>query len=156
MRIYSDLDLVAAEALREGMWDDLSPTQLAAVLSALVYEARRPEDSPPRIPGGAIASTIERMQRLWAELERLEKDHKLAFLRPPDAGFAWTAYRWAEGDPLDEVLTRADLTAGDFVRQMKQLVDFAGQIADAAGDSPVRKTARAAVGLLRRGIVSTD
>ncbi|WP_183092618.1 DEAD/DEAH box helicase [Nocardioides stalactiti] len=156
MRIYSDLDLVAAEALREGMWDDLSPSQLAAVLSALVYEARRPDESPPRVPGGAVATTIEAMQRLWAELERLEKDHGLSFLRVPDAGFAWTAYRWAEGDALDEVLTRADLTAGDFVRQMKQLVDFAGQIADAAGDSPVRTTARAAIGLLRRGIVSPD
>jgi ATP-dependent RNA helicase HelY len=156
MRIYSDLDLVAAEALREGMWDDLSPSQLAAVLSVLVYEARRPDETAPRVPGGPVTSTIEAMQRLWGELERLEKDHKLAFLRPPDAGFAWTAYRWAEGDDLDEVLTRADLTAGDFVRQMKQLVDFAGQIADAAGDSPVRKTARAAIGLLRRGIVSTD
>jgi len=96
------------------------------------------------------------MQRLWVELERLEKDHKLAFLRAPDSGFAWTAYRWAEGDALDEILTRADLTAGDFVRQMKQLIDFAGQIADAAGDSPVRKTARDAIGLLRRGIVSPD
>jgi ATP-dependent RNA helicase HelY len=156
MRIYSDLDLVAAEALREGMWDDLTPSQLASVLSVLVYESRRPDESAPRIPGGAIAATIERMVRLWGELERLEKDHKLSFLRPPDAGFAWTAYRWAEGDSLDEVLTRADLTAGDFVRQMKQLVDFAGQIADAAGDSPVRKTARAAVDLLRRGIVSPE
>jgi len=156
MRIYSDLDLVAAEALREGMWDRLSPPQLAAVLSALVYEARRPAESAPRLPGGAIATTIEAMQRLWVELERLEKDHKLAFLRPPDAGFAWTAYRWAEGDALDEILTRADLTAGDFVRQTKQLIDFAGQIADAAGDSPVRKTARAAIDLLRRGIVSSD
>ncbi|WP_183097744.1 DEAD/DEAH box helicase [Nocardioides pelophilus] len=156
MRIYSDLDLVAAEALREGMWDDLSPSQLAAVLSVLVYEARRPDEAPPRVPGGAVSATIEAMQRLWGELERLEKDHKLAFLRPPDAGFAWTAYRWAEGDALDEVLTRADLTAGDFVRQMKQLVDFAGQIADAAGDRPVRRTARAAIDLLRRGIVSTE
>ncbi|MEZ0580499.1 DEAD/DEAH box helicase [Nocardioides sp. MH1] len=156
MRIYSDLDLVAAEALREGMWDDLSPAQLASVLSVLVYESRRPDESAPRVPGGAVSATIEQMQRLWGELERLEKDHKLSFLRAPDAGFAWTAYRWAEGDALDEVLTRADLTAGDFVRQMKQLIDFTGQIADAAGDSPVRKTARAAVGLLRRGIVSTE
>lgn len=156
MRIYSDLDLVAAEALRERMWEGLSPSQLAAVLSVLVYESRRPDESPPRIPGGPISATIEAMQRLWVELERLEKDHRLAFLRAPDAGFAWTAYRWAEGDDLDEVLTRADLTAGDFVRQMKQLVDFAGQIADAAGDSPVRRTARAAIDLLRRGIVSPD
>jgi ATP-dependent RNA helicase HelY len=49
--------------------------------------------------------------------------------------------------------TRGRLTAGDFVRQMKQLVDFTGQVADAAGDSPVRATARSAIGLIRRGIV---
>ena len=28
MRIYSDMDLVAAEALRHGMWDDLTPSEL--------------------------------------------------------------------------------------------------------------------------------
>ncbi|HYG93665.1 MAG TPA: DEAD/DEAH box helicase, partial [Nocardioides sp.] len=97
MRIYSELDLVAAEALRVGMWDDLAPSQLAAVLSTLVYEARRPDETPPSVPGGAVSETIEAMVRLWSELERLEKDHHLDFLRRPDIGFAWTAYRWAEG-----------------------------------------------------------
>ena len=29
MRIYTDMDLVAAEALRAGLWDDLSPSELA-------------------------------------------------------------------------------------------------------------------------------
>ncbi|GAB2978072.1 DEAD/DEAH box helicase [Nocardioides montaniterrae] len=156
MRIYSELDLVAAEALRGGLWNDLTAPQLGAVLSVLVYESRRPEDAPPPVPGGPVASTIEAMMRLWADLERLEKDHRLDFLRKPDTGMAWTAYRWAEGERLDEVLRRADLTAGDFVRQMKQLVDFAGQIADAAAGTPVRNTARELVGLLRRGIVSGD
>ncbi len=155
MRIYSDLDLVAAESLRLGLWDDLSPAQLGAVLSALVYEARRPEDGPPAVPGGAIGATIEEMTRLWGELERLERAHRLDFLRRPDAGFAWTAYRWAEGQDLDEVITRNDQTAGDFVRQMKQLIDFAGQVADAAAGTPVRDTARQLVKLLRRGIVAT-
>ena len=31
-----------------------------------------------------------------------------------------------------------DLAAGDFVRWMKQLLDLAGQVADAAGDAPLR------------------
>ena len=30
MRIYTDMDLVAAESLRHGLWDDLSPSELAA------------------------------------------------------------------------------------------------------------------------------
>ncbi|WP_377322984.1 DEAD/DEAH box helicase [Pimelobacter simplex] len=155
MRIYSDLDLVAAESLRTGLWDDLTPAQLGAVLSALVYEARRPEEGPPNVPGGAIQVTIDAMTRLWSELEGLERQHRLDFLRKPDPGFAWTAYRWAEGQDLDEVITRNDQTAGDFVRQMKQLIDFAGQVADAAAGTPVRDTARQLVKLLRRGIVAT-
>ncbi|GAB3867270.1 DEAD/DEAH box helicase [Nocardioides maradonensis] len=156
MRIYSELDLVAAEALRLGLWNDLTPSQLGAVLSVLVYEARRPEEAPPPVPGGAVATTTDAMMRLWQELELLEKRHRLDFLRKPDTGFAWTAYRWAEGERLDEVLRRADLTAGDFVRQMKQLVDFAGQIADAAAGTPVRDTARQLVSALRRGIVAGE
>ncbi|MBM7520415.1 DEAD/DEAH box helicase [Nocardioides nitrophenolicus] len=155
MRIYSELDLVAAESLRTGLWDDLSAPQLGAVLSALVYEARRPEDGPANVPGGAIQVTIDAMTRLWGDLERLEREHRLDFLRKPDAGFAWTAWRWAEGQELDEIITRNDQTAGDFVRQMKQLIDFAGQIADAAAGTPVRDTARQLVKLLRRGIVAT-
>jgi ATP-dependent RNA helicase HelY len=155
MRIYSDMDLVAAEALRHGLWDDLSPSELAAVLSVLVFEARRPDDaSSPRIPGGKVREVIGEMVRLWGELDQLEKEHHLEFLRQPDLGFAYIAYRWAEGDDLDDVLGHSELAAGDFVRWVKQLLDLADQVAHAAGDSPLRKTAREAVRRLRRGVVA--
>lgn len=154
-RIYTDMDLVAAESLREGLWDDLTPSELAAVLSALVFEARRPDDaSSPRVPGARIQQVLGEMVRLWGQLDALERDHKLDFLREPDLGFAWAAYRWAEGDDLDDVLTGTDLAAGDFVRWMKQLLDLAGQVADAAGGTPLRATARETVGLLKRGVVA--
>ena len=154
-RIYSDMDLVAAESMRHGLWDDLSPSGLAAALSVLVFEARRPDDaSSPRIPGGEVKEAIGEMVRLWAELDALEREHKLDFLRQPDPGFAWIAYRWAEGDELDDVLGSSELAAGDFVRWMKQLLDLAGQVADAAGDTPLRATAREVVRRLRRGVVA--
>ena len=50
-------------------------------------------------------------------------------------------------------LTEADLTAGDFVRAMRQLLDLLDQVADAAGDTPLRQTARQAAQALRRGVV---
>jgi ATP-dependent RNA helicase HelY len=40
------------------------------------------------------------------------------------------------------------------VRWMKQLVDLTGQVADAAGNSPLRATARQVVDLLKRGVVA--
>ena len=155
MRLYSDMDLVAAESMRNGLWDDLSPSGLASVLSVLVFEARRPDNaSSPRLPGAGVREVIGEMVKLWAGLDALERDHRLDFLRQPDLGFAWVAYRWAEGDDLDSVLEASDLAAGDFVRWMKQLIDLAGQVADAAGDSALRETARDTVRALRRGVVA--
>jgi ATP-dependent RNA helicase HelY len=154
-RIYNELDLVTAEALRTGLWDDLDASQLAAVLAALVFESRKADDaSAPRIPGGRVRDVLGQMTSLWADLDALEREHKLDQLREPDLGFCWAAFRWAEGDELDDLLEETQLAAGDFVRWMKQLLDLAGQIADAAGKSPIRETAREAVVRVRRGVVA--
>jgi len=155
MRIYSDLDLVAAECLRQNLWDGLSPSELSAALSTLVFESRRADDaSAPRVPGGRVRQTLAYMVAMWGDLDQLERDHRLDFLREPDLGFAWAAYRWAEGAPLGEVLDETDLAAGDFVRWMKQLLDLAGQVSDAAPTPELRATARETVAALRHGVVA--
>ena len=154
-RIYTDMDLVAAEAIRAGVLDELAPSELAAVRSALVFEARRADDaSSPRLPGGRVQPALGELVRLWGQLDALEREHKLDFLREPDLGFAWAAWRWAEGDDLDDVLMVTGLSAGDFVRWMKQLLDLCGQVADAAGDAPLRSTARATAAAIKRGVVA--
>jgi ATP-dependent RNA helicase HelY len=154
-RIYSESDLVIAEALREGRWDALAPSELASVCSALVYEARRDDAPPPRVPPGVVRSALTELTRLWSELRRAEQDAQLEFLREPDPGFAWPAWRWAQDASLDEALQVADMAAGDFVRWMKQLVDLLDQVADAAPEtSPVRATAERAVRAIRRGVVA--
>jgi ATP-dependent RNA helicase HelY len=153
--IYSELDLVVAEALRLKVLDGLGSAGLAAALAFLVFEARRPDDVvSARVPGGDAGRAIDALEGLWRELSEVEREHRLDFLRRPDAGLAWAAYRWTEGDDLAAVLDDADLTAGDFVRWMKQLVDLSGQVADAAGPGPLRETAHDVVRRVRRGVVA--
>jgi ATP-dependent RNA helicase HelY len=94
------------------------------------------------------------MVSIWADLDALERQHHLDQLHEPDLGFAWAAYRWAEGDELDDVLDATGLAAGDFVRWVKQLLDLADQVADAAGSRGLRDTARETVARLRRGVVA--
>jgi ATP-dependent RNA helicase HelY len=154
MRIYNEMDLVTAESLRLGLWDDLDASQLAAVLSALVFESRRADDaSAPRLPGGPVRDVLGQVTSLWADLDALEKEHRLDQLREPDFGFCWAAFRWAEGDDLDDVLESSELAAGDFVRWMKQLLDLTDQVGDVAGGA-LRDTARETVARLRRGVVA--
>ncbi|MDT0203553.1 DEAD/DEAH box helicase [Nocardioides sp. AE5] len=154
-RIYSELDLVAAEAIRTGLWDDLDASELASVLSALVFEARRPDDArSPRLPQGRIRDALRDLVHLWSDLDELERSHKLDFLREPDLGFAWAAYRWAEGDDLDDVIGAIDLAAGDFVRVMKQLLDLVLQVSHASAGTPLRAVALEAADRMRRGVVA--
>jgi ATP-dependent RNA helicase HelY len=153
--LYTELDLLAAECLRRGMWDGLSSAELAACVSALTFESRAAEAAgPPRLPGGKVQAVLDATMAVWRELDTIEKDNRLAFLREPDAGFAWAAFGWARGKSLESVLG-PDLTPGDFVRAVKQLMDLLGQVAVAAGpQSVVSEAARAAVDALRRGVVA--
>ncbi|NLU75184.1 DEAD/DEAH box helicase [Streptomyces sp. HNM0575] len=159
-RLYGELDLLASECLRYGVWDGLPPSELAACVSALVYESRAADDAlPPKLPGGGARDALEEMVRIWGRLDGLEEEHRISQTegvgqREPDLGFAWAAYRWAEGHGLDSVLRDADMPAGDFVRWCKQCIDVLGQIsvaAPAGGD--VAKNARRAVESMRRGVV---
>ena len=136
--LYTELDLLAAECLRRGLWDGLSAAELAACVSALSFESRQADDvQPPRLPKGRVPEVLAATVRTWGELDQLEKDHELSFLREPDLGFAWAAYRWARGARLESVLDESpDLTPGDFVRSVKQLIDLLDQIASAAPRPP--------------------
>ncbi|QMU73776.1 RNA helicase [Streptacidiphilus sp. P02-A3a] len=161
-RLYGELDLLASECLREEIWEGLTPAELAACASALVFEARRGDDESgaPKLPEGGAREALGEMIRLWGHLNALEEQHKLSTMdnwgqREPDLGFAWTAFRWASGHPLDAVLREADMPAGDFVRWVRQLIDVLGQIANAAPeDGGVRGAARKAIDGLRRGIIA--
>ena len=137
--LYSELDLLAAECLRRGFWEGLNPAELAACVSVLSFESRQQQDDAPpaRLPKGPVRDVLASMARTWADLDQLEKRSGLSFLREPDPGFVWAAYRWVRGAKLEDVLESAPgLTPGDFVRSVKQLIDLLDQIADAAETAP--------------------
>jgi ATP-dependent RNA helicase HelY len=152
--LYTELDLLAAECLRRDAWADLGPADLAACVSALTFESRRSEDArPARLPQGLAREVLASMLTIWGELSAVESGQHLSFLREPDLGFAWAVHAWARGTALDK-LVGDDLTAGDFVRAMKQLIDLLGQLAVAAAGSELARTARDAMDVLRRGVVA--
>ncbi|MFC0598140.1 DEAD/DEAH box helicase [Streptomyces palmae] len=160
-RLYGELDLLASECLRDGVWEGLKPAELAACASALVYEARQADDAvAPKVPSGAVHEALGEMIRIWGRLDALEENHKIhqaegVGQREPDLGFAWAAYRWASGHGLDDVLREVDMPAGDFVRWCKQLIDVLGQIAQAAPEGgTVGRNARRAMDGLLRGVVA--
>ncbi len=160
-RIYTESDLLVAECLRTGVWAGLDGPGLAACVSAVVYESRGDlREAEPRLPGAAVREALHRTVRMWSELADQEGLHRLETTREPDLSLAWAVHRWAAGRGLAEVLGGRDgveLSAGDFVRWCRQIIDLLGQIQSAAadaGDQQLRRSAAAAVDGVRRGVIA--
>jgi len=157
-RLYAESDLLVARCLQAGAWDGLGPAELAAAVSAVVFEARREELSAGRpVPGGPqgrLARALDATVRQWSELTDLEAEHGITATRPIDLGLVDPVHRWASGRTLSSVLAGTDLAAGDFVRWCKQVIDLLDQVGQASTSPDTRGTARRAVTALRRGVVA--
>ena len=80
----------------------------------------------------------------------------LAETRVPDAGFTRHAHAWAAGRDLEDVLAEDELTGGDFVRNVKQLIDLLRQVGDVAPVPETAASARSAADALFRGVVAAS
>lgn len=166
-RIYSESDLLVAECLRTGAWAGLKPPELAAVVSAVLYESRGGDgpgaSSGAEAPTPRLRQALGQTARLSAELRADEQTHRIGQSREPDDGFVNVIYRWARTGDLAAALAAADATgagspllAGDFVRWCRQVLDLLDQVRNAAPDPEVRAVAKRAINDIRRGVVAVD
>ncbi len=165
-RIYSEHDLLISEAIRRGMWEDLSAPVLAGTIAAVVFESRGRDDrrhgrergrtAVPGESGRELVRALETLDDLADELIALEKRAGTSSVTPPDPGFSLTAMMWASGAGIEDVLADSDLQPGDFVRWNRQLLDVLAQVGVAAGSSRLSATARSAAAAINRSIVESS
>ena len=130
-RVYAERDLLIAQCLREGVWDGLDPAELAGAVSACVYEPRLSAQSLslPVAPDSGLGRCLRAEHGVARRINDLEA---LAHLEPSagaEPALAGPVEAWARGAGLARVLEDSDLTAGDFVRWAKQLLDVLAQLA---------------------------
>ena len=153
-RIYGEGDILMAEALAEGAFDGLSPSETAALVSAFVYESRdRTPRGPVEMPTAELRARYRALQGLWRRIRDVEERHQVELCRELDPGFMGTAFHWAEGKALEDVLIETEMAPGDFVRTCKQLLDLLRQVEEVA-DGEAATLARAAREAVNRGVVS--
>ncbi|WP_395311760.1 RNA helicase [Mycobacterium sp. AMU20-3851] len=164
-RIYSESDLLVAECLRRGAWEGLTPAELAAVVSAVQFESRGDGAGPQglQIPTAEIRRALTATRRLSAQIRGEEQRHRIAQSREPDDGFVAAVHQWASTGDLASSLAASDvngsgspLSAGDFVRWCRQVLDLLDQVRIAAPTPALRTTAKRAINDIRRGVVAVD
>jgi ATP-dependent RNA helicase HelY len=157
VRIYHECDLLVAEALSAGLLDDLDPAGMAGLVSCLTYEHRsRTPPPPPWFPTPKVKDRFEAIEALAQDLQADERRSRLPETRLPDPTFVALAHAWAAGEALDDVLADEDLSGGDFVRTVRQLIDLLRQIGDATRSPATAVSARRAADALFRGVVAAS
>ena len=129
-KIYGETDLLIAEMIRKGAFNELDPSEMVAIASVFVHESRK--EAPPKLPHGNVEKVLADLVKTWIQIHDMEEELGLEPIREPDAGFAWPAFRWASGHSLTAIMRGTELTVGDFVRSMKQIIDLLRQISIAS------------------------
>jgi ATP-dependent RNA helicase HelY len=156
-RTFHECDLLIVECLRQELLDDLDPAALAGLVSVFVYEHRSPEPAPTAwFPSPTVRKRWQRIAEISYELEEIEEEAGLSVHRPPDPTFVAVAFAWAAGEGFAEVVEAEELSGGDFVRTMKQLIDVLRQLALVAPKRSTRQSAELAADQLFRGVVAAS
>jgi ATP-dependent RNA helicase HelY len=149
-KIYGETDLLIAESIQAGVFNQLSATDLVAVISSCIYESRNEEAA--KLPRGEVQNALAVISKIYGKIHEAESDLNLEPMRAPDFGFCWASHKWASGHSLTSILKGSDLTVGDFVRSMKQIIDLLRQLRAAAPDLQV--VIDQALGKIDRGVIA--
>ena len=129
-KIYGETDLLISESIQAGVFNTLAPADLVSVISACIYESRNEEAA--KVPRGDVQVALAIVSKIYAKIHDAESDMNLEPMRAPDLGFCWASHKWASGHSLTSILKGSELTVGDFVRAMKQIIDLLRQLRAAA------------------------
>ena len=129
-KIYGETDLLISESIQAGVFNTLAPADLVSVISACIYEPRN--DEAAKVPRGDVQVALAIVSKIYAKIHDAESDMNLEPMRAPDLGFCWASHKWASGHSLTSILKGSELTVGDFVRAMKQIIDLLRQLRAAA------------------------
>lgn len=157
--IYGERDLVVALALEAGIWDQLDEAQLAAVVSACVFEPRKDHQPDPEIPQGAhgpVGQALQDTARIMLDINRAESKYHSIVSPALETGLVNAMYWWVKGDSLTTAVRAADVEPGDWVRWCKQTIDLLAQISVATRNPQLAWTARDAADAIRRSVVAMD
>ena len=153
-RIFHEADLAVAEALHAGLLDGLSPPELASVLSAFTHEHRSAGPRPDVwVPSGTAYRRLREISAELGNLHRTEQRFGVDPTRSLEIGFVPAAHRWASGECFNALLDEG-LSAGDLVRNVKQVIDLVRQVGQVSPVPSTAMAARQAVDALNRGVVA--
>ncbi len=154
--IFHEMDLLVGICIQNTIFDDLLATEIAAIASVLTYEHRsRIEPPPPWYPNKGVEKRAKSILAYATAVRSEERARGLPETRTPDPSILAQIHGWASGHDLEQILGD-DMSAGDFVRNVRQVIDLLNQVAEVVPDNQTRKTVREAINAIDRDLVAAS
>jgi len=154
-----DHELLVAEAVYRGVFDDASPAEIAALASCLGEEARSGEEGPARQflrDHAKLRRRVRLLEEAASAIVAVQRRVGLFRSATVHTGYVAAVYRWAAGDDdwASVVAQSFGGHEGDLIRAMRRLIDLLRQLGEAPEvPAGVAEGARRAARALDRGIV---
>ena len=130
-----DNELLVAEGVAHGVFDDVSGPEAAAVCSALIEEARSGDPALARAFTKKRPKLKRKLDQLMRVADTVHEAQRARHLRIPIAvhsGFMPAVFRWASGEDDWSAIVEEAFGGheGDLIRAMRRLIDLLRQLAD--------------------------
>ena len=133
--IRHDNEMLVAEAVAHGIFNDTSGPEAAAICSALIEEARSGDPAVARTFMKKRPKLKRKLDQLMRVADTVHEAQRARHLRIPisvHAGFMPSVFRWASGEDDWSAIVEEAFGGheGDLIRAMRRLIDLLRQLAD--------------------------
>lgn len=150
--LYCENDLLLALSLERDDWSVLEPAEVAALAAAFlgIERGAQRDIEVLNVPTN-LKQSLNLVAHHAKRLTKIENHYGITPSLGPSFGICEGIYLWAKGFDLEACLDSTGLSAGDFVRVVKQVLDLLGQIVKVDSSLDQISSARK---LMRRGVVA--
>ena len=155
-QIRSENELYIAEIIFSGVLENLTPSQLSAVICAVVTEDLRIEI--PYIPfSEQVRKTLNLIRNIRRKIEKVQNNYDVDAPLYINPYFSSLIELWVEGAEWESICGQIDIGEGDIVRAFKRVVDVLRQFTTIENvPEALVFTAREAIDKIQREPVDLD
>jgi ATP-dependent RNA helicase DOB1 len=114
------------EVALSDVFKDLTPSEAAAVLTALVSEGSRAQDRMPSL-SAAVSFSLEKIGKIARQVFRLQREFDIDISIDFNFAFSGITEMWANGASWSSIVKATTYAEGDVVRSLRRTLDLARQ-----------------------------
>ena len=154
-RLFHESGLLVAECLQVGLFEGLDAPSVAALASCFTARGKGPRVAPARLPTAELMNRWQAVGAVAREVQRAEEEAGLPPTPFPEPMLSGAVYSWTDGGDLEAALASTDASAGDLAREVKQVVELLGQLAEVAAPEQAAAAVAASESMMRGVVVAT-